>query len=231
MPGDRLEKPTVQDPAHELLLERFRETDLYVVITEQFCAGRTALAVLDGVLAAGVGVVQLREKEIDDRELFERALAFRERTLRAGALLIIDDRLDVALAASADGVHLGQRDLPVREARRLAPELLIGASSHTPEQAWEAQDAGASYVNIGPIFPTQTKATDIPALGPAALDRTVPQITIPFTVMGGIKAHNLGALLERGARHVAMVTAVTAADDVTGAARSLRQAITARRTP
>lgn len=212
-------------------LARFRETDLYVVITERFCASRTALAVLDEVLAAGVGVVQLREKEIDDRELFERAQAFRERTLRAGALLIIDDRLDVALAADADGVHLGQRDLPVREARRLAPDLLIGASSHTPEQAWEAQDAGASYVNIGPIFPTQTKATGIPALGPAALDRTVPRLTIPFTVMGGIKAHNLGALLERGTRHVAVVTAVTAADDVAGAARALRQAIAGRRTP
>ncbi len=212
-------------------LERFRKTDLYVVITESFCSGRTALAVLDEVLAAGVGVVQLREKEIDDRELFERALAFRERTLRAGALLIIDDRLDVALAASADGVHLGQRDLPVREARRLAPELLIGASSHTPEQAWEAQDAGASYVNIGPIFPTETKVTGIPALGPAALERTVPRLTIPFTVMGGIKAHNLGALLERGARHVAVVTAVTAADDVAGAARALRRAIGERRTP
>jgi thiamine-phosphate pyrophosphorylase len=212
-------------------LERFRETDLYVVITECFCAGRTALAVLDEVLAAGVGVVQLREKEIDDRELFERALVFRERTLRAGALLIIDDRVDVALAAEADGVHLGQSDLPVREARRLAPGLLIGASSHTPEQAWEAQAAGASYVNIGPIYPTQTKATGIPALGPSALNRTAPRLTIPYTVMGGIKAHNLVALLERGARHVAVVTAVTAADDIAGAARTLRRAIRERRTP
>ncbi|HWR97227.1 MAG TPA: thiamine phosphate synthase [Candidatus Methanoperedens sp.] len=211
-------------------LARFRETDLYVVITERFCAGRTALAVLGEVLAAGVGVVQLREKEIDDRELFERARAFRERTLRAGALLIVDDRVDVALAADADGVHLGQRDLPVREARGQAPSLLIGASSHTPEQAWEAQAAGASYVNIGPIYPTQTKATGLPALGPAALDSTVPRLTIPFTVMGGIKAHNLGALLERGARHVAVVTAVTAAGDVAGAARALRQAIGKRRT-
>lgn len=211
-------------------LERFRETDLYVVITERFCASRTALAVLDEVLAAGVGVVQLREKEIDDRELFDRALAFRERTLKAGALLIIDDRLDVALAADADGVHLGQRDLPVREARRLAPGLLIGASSHTPEQAWVAQAEGASYVNIGPIYPTETKATGLPALGPEAISRTAPRLTIPFTVMGGIKARNIGALLERGARHVAVVTAVTAASDVAGAARALRRVIGESRT-
>ena len=212
-------------------LERFRETDLYVVITERFCAGRTALAVLDSVLAAGVGVVQLREKESDDRELFERAAAFRERTRRAGALLIVDDRLDVALAVDADGVHLGQRDLPVREARRLAPALLIGASSHTPEQARDAQAAGASYVNIGPIYPTQTKATGIPALGPEAISRTAARLTIPFTVMGGIKAHNIGALLARGARHVAVVTAVTAAADVGGAVRALRLAISERRVP
>jgi thiamine-phosphate pyrophosphorylase len=212
-------------------LERFRESDLYVVITERFCAGRTALAVLEEVLVAGVGVVQLREKEIDDRELFERARAFREHTRRAGALLIVDDRLDVALAADADGVHLGQRDLPVREARRLAPALLIGASSHTPEQAWAAEEAGASYVNLGPIYPTQTKVTGVPALGPEAISRTVPRLTIPFTVMGGIKAHNLGALLDRGARHVAVVTAVTAADDVAGAARALRRAMGERRTP
>lgn len=207
------------------LLERFRGTDLYVVITESFCAGRTALEVLDRVLEAGVGVVQLREKQVDDRELFERARAFRERTRRARALLIVDDRLDVALAAGADGVHLGQRDLPVREARRLAPGLLIGASSHTPEQAWEAEAAGASYVNIGPIYPTQTKATGIEALGPEALDRTVPRLGIPFTVMGGIKAHNLGPLIDRGARHLAVVTAVTAAADVAGAARELRRAM------
>jgi len=209
---------------------RFRESDLYVVITECFCAGRTALAILDEVLAAGVSVVQLREKDLDDRELFARALAFRERTRRAGALLIVDDRLDVALAAQADGVHLGQRDLPVREARRLAPDLLIGASSHTPEQAWEAQAAGASYVNLGPIYPTETKVTGVPALGPEAIGRAAPRLTIPFTVMGGIKAHNLGALLERGARHVAVVTAVTAADDVAGAARDLRRMICEGRT-
>jgi thiamine-phosphate pyrophosphorylase len=209
---------------------RFRESDLYVVITECFCAGRTALAILDEVLAAGVGVVQLREKDLDDRELLDRALAFRKRTRHAGALLIIDDRLDVALAAEADGVHLGQRDLSVLAARRVAPDLLIGASSHTPEQAWAAEFAGASYVNIGPIYPTGTKATGIAPLGPEAISRAAPRLTIPFTVMGGIKAHNVGAVLERGARHVAVVTAVTAADDVAGAAGALRRMIREGRT-
>lgn len=210
---------------HEELLQRFRETDLYVVITGSFCAGRPVLAVLDDVLAAGVGVVQLREKDLDARDLLACARAFRERTLKAGALLIIDDRIDIALAAGADGVHLGQRDLPVHEARRIAPSLIIGASSHTPEQARAAEEAGASYVNIGPIFPTATKETGIPPLGPAAVGRTAPLLTIPFTVMGGIKLHNVGELIERGARHVAVVTAVTAADDVAGAARALRRAI------
>ena len=138
-------------------LAAFEQADLYVVITEAFCAGRTSLAVLDQVLAAGVGIVQLREKDLADRPLYELAVEFRRRTEVAGALLIIDDRVDLALAAGADGVHLGQTDLPVAAARGVAPDLIIGASSHSLEEALAAQEAGAGYVNLGPIFPTATK--------------------------------------------------------------------------
>ena len=120
-------------------LATFNQADLYVVITESFCAGRRSLEVLEAVLAAGVGIVQLREKDLDDRRLYELALAYRQRTGAVGALLIIDDRLDIALAAGADGVHLGQTDLPVANARRIAPDLFIGASSHSLEEALAAQ--------------------------------------------------------------------------------------------
>ena len=109
-------------------LAAFEQADLYVVITAAFCAGRTGLAVLDQVLAAGVKIVQLREKDLADRTLYELAREFRRRTEAAGSLLIIDDRVDIALAAGADGVHLGQTDLPVAAARRIAPDLIIGAS-------------------------------------------------------------------------------------------------------
>ena len=215
---------------HAARMARFDQTDLYVVITESFCESHTALDVLDAVLDAGVRLVQFREKDLEGAELYRRCLAFRERTRDARALLIVDDRLDLALAVGADGVHLGQTDLPIDAARRVAPELILGASSHDLHQALAAQKAGASYVNIGPIFPTKTKNLPTGALGPDIIDRIAPRLSVPFTCMGGINAHNIGQVLERGARHIAVVTAATTAPDVRHAARQLRQAIQASRT-
>jgi thiamine-phosphate pyrophosphorylase len=205
-------------------LAAFERADLYVVITEAFCAGRTSLEVLDRVLAAGVGIVQCREKDLEDRRLYELAVEFRRRTEAAGALLIIDDRVDIALAAGADGVHLGQEDLPVATARGIAPDLVIGASSHSLEEALRAQEAGAGYVNIGPIFSTPTKPAAIP-LGVEAIQRIAPHLRISWSTMGGINQSNIAQVVAQGARHPAVMSAVTAAADVTAAARALRQAI------
>lgn len=216
---------------HAERMARFEESDLYVVITEAFCAGRDPLEVLDAVLAAGVKLVQCREKEMESRAYYERVLAFRARTQEAGALLIVDDRVDIALAALADGVHLGFHDLPIDAARRLAPDLIIGASSHDRLEALAAQDAGASYVNIGPIFETRTKAVSTGAVGPDLIHEIRPHLQVPFTVMGGIKPHNVDEVLRRGARHVAVVTAVTATDDPKAAAEELRAAIAAGQGP
>lgn len=210
---------------HAERLRAFDRADLYVVITEALCAGRSALDMLGMTLAAGVRLVQLREKDLDSRRHYELAVEFRRRTSAAGALLIINDRLDIALAADADGVHLGQDDLPLKAARRLAPELITGASTHSLEEALAAQAAGVSYVNLGPIFATQTKEGVTP-LGPEMIDRIVPHIRIPWTAMGGITADNIGQVVSRGARHPAVITAVTAAPDPTAAARKLRQIIT-----
>ncbi|HOD49655.1 MAG TPA: thiamine phosphate synthase [Candidatus Hydrogenedentes bacterium] len=210
---------------HAERMRRFADADLYVVITQSFCAGRSALEVLDATLDAGVRLIQLREKDLTDRELYQRALAFRERTGAQGALLIIDDRVDIALAVEADGVHLGEFDLPVAAARRVAPEFILGASSHNLDEALAAQEAGASYVNIGPIFPTQTKSVATGVVGLAMIDTIAPRLRIPFTTMGGIKAGNVSEVLQRGARHVAVVTAVTAAPDVRAAASELRALI------
>ena len=202
----------------------FAQADLYVVITAAFCAGRTSLTVLDQVLAAGVGIVQLREKDLADRGLYELAIEFRRRTEAAGSLLIIDDRVDIALAAGADGVHLGQTDLPVGAAHRVAPNLLIGASSHSREEALAAQNDGAGYVNIGPIFSTPTKPATIP-LGVEAIQKIAPHLTIPWSTMGGINQGNIAQVVALGARHPAVMSAVTAAADVMAAARALRETI------
>lgn len=214
---------------HSQRAAQFDQTDLYVVITEAHCAGRDALDILDACLDAGVRLIQFREKGLDGGALFDRALAFRARTATAGALLIIDDRVDIALAVGADGVHLGQSDLPLPAARRIAPELLLGSSSHNLEEALEAQAQGADYVNIGPIFATQTKDVPTGVVGPELIDVIRPHLQIPFSVMGGIKAHNIDAVLARGARHPAVVTAVTAARDPGAAAAELRARILSQR--
>ncbi len=203
----------------------FKNTDLYVVITEAFCAGRSPVEVLSKVLDAGVRVVQLREKEMTDKALFRQALKFREISARQNALLIVDDRIDIALATGADGVHLGQDDLSVEAARSLASELIIGCSTHSVHEAVAAQSARADYVNIGPIFSTQPKSGSIRPLGPEAIDVVAPHLTIPWTVMGGIKVSNIKLVLERGARHVAVVTGVTEQDDVVAACSALREKI------
>jgi thiamine-phosphate pyrophosphorylase len=209
---------------HDNLMAAFAKTDLYVVITEAFCAGRTALEVLARALDAGVRLVQMREKDMDGGQLYLRAVEFRRLTAAAGALFIVNDRVDIALAAGADGVHLGQDDMPVSAVRRLAPELVIGASTHSLEEALAAQEAGASYVNIGPIFATQTKPTTAP-FGPEVIDGIVPRLRIPWTTMGGIKGSNIDQVVSRGARHPAVMTAVTAAEDVAGTVRKLREKI------
>lgn len=210
---------------HAERMAHFRKADLYVVITGAFCGGRDPVQVLDACLEAGVKLIQFREKDNGGLDLYERALAFRERTREAGALLIVDDRLDMALAAEADGVHLGQEDLPIDVARRVAPELIIGASSHNLDEALAGQAAGASYINIGPIFPTQTKSVPTGDVGPEMIEHITPHLDVPFTCMGGIKAHNVHEVVARGARHVAVVTAVTASEDVAEAARELRAAL------
>ena len=210
---------------HAERMALFAEADLYVVITEAFCRGLPALEVLDAVLDAGVRLVQFREKALDGGELFRRAEAFRERTAVHNALLIINDRIDIALSVGADGVHLGQSDLPVRAARAIAPELIVGASAHNLNEALAAQDGGASYVNIGPIFSTQTKNVSGGAIGPEMIDVIRPHLRIPWTTMGGIKSNNIHQVLERGARHVAVVTAVCEARDVREAANALRALI------
>jgi thiamine-phosphate pyrophosphorylase len=204
---------------------KFLEVDIYPVTCERLSAGRSNLEVLEAVIAGGGGIIQLREKEYSGKDFYRLALKFREITNRAGILLMINDHLDIAMAVAADGVHLGQDDLPIAVARRLAPELLIGASTHSLEEALQARDDGADYVNIGPIFPTKTKTGVRDFLGPDVISGIGSKIRMPYTVMGGINASNIDQVLSHGARHIAVVTAITQAPDISDAVRSLAQRI------
>ena len=203
----------------------FKEIDIYPVTCERLSQGRSNLEILKAVIQGGSKIIQLREKNYSKRDLYNLALKFREITTGAGVLLIINDHLDIALAAAADGVHLGQEDLPVQVARVLAPELLIGASTHCLEQALQAEKDGADYINIGPIFSTKTKQGVESVLGPEAIAKISPRIKVPFTVMGGISEDNIDEVLAKGARRVAMVSAITKAADIAAKVKSLREKI------
>jgi len=209
-------------------IEAFGKIDLYPVTDQGQSLGRPNDEVLEGIIKGGARIVQLRDKALPKRELHAMAVRFRKATGEAGVLLIINDHIDIALSAGADGVHLGQDDLPLEDARRLAPDLIIGVSTHSLEQALAAQAGGADYVNIGPIFPTGTKATPVPPLGPAVIAAILPHLKIPFTVMGGISYDNIGRVLEAGASKVAVVTAVTKAQDIAAEVGRLRELIASR---
>ncbi len=191
-----------------------RQVSVYPVSCEPLANGRSDTEWLDAVLAGGARVVQLRDKESDDRLLYEKALLFRRRTRAAGALFIVNNRLDIALATEADGIHLGNSDLPAEVARRLAPELIIGISANNEEQAATAKARGASYFNIGPIYPTTTKKRLTAFLGPEAIPVFARRCDLPFTVMGGIKFQHIPALVRAGARRIAVVTALSQAEDM-----------------
>lgn len=210
---------------HAQRLLRLRGAGIYLVTSQALSAGRTTLEIARDALAGGIRLIQLREKELSGAAFFRLAEQMRRVTANAGALLIINDRLDIAMAAGADGVHLGQDDLPVAAARRLAPDLIIGASTHSIAEARQAEKDGASYINIGPLFPTRTKQWTGEFLGLDGLRRIAAAVSTPFTVMGGIKPRQIPELRRAGAEIIAVVTAITAAPDPASAARELLNAM------
>lgn len=195
-------------------LSAFNKIDIYPVISSEFCAGRNPVFVLEQVAEGGAKIVQLREKNKSKSEIVPLACEFRKICDRYGMLLIINDLVDVALEAGADGVHLGQCDLPLEVARKAAPELIFGVSTHSKKEALEAQDYGADYINIGPIFNTQTKSLAMAALGIEIIREIAPLLHIPFTVMGGVKSMHIPELFSAGARKIAMVTEITANENI-----------------
>lgn len=208
---------------HEERMELFKSSDLYPVISSEFCNGRSVCEILSGIASAGAKIVQIREKNISDLAMFELVKRCKEITDRYGMLLIVDDRLDIAMAAGADGVHLGQEDFPLAEARLLAPEMLLGASTHNVEEIRKALAEGCSYLNMGPMFPTKTKSVACGALGLDRIEELKKFVRCPYSVMGGIKEHHLALLSGKGYKHIAMVTEITQAGDVASKVKELRK--------
>ncbi|HZL90273.1 MAG TPA: thiamine phosphate synthase [Pirellulaceae bacterium] len=196
---------------------RLRDARLYVLVdgggaAETFNENEYRRRV-QGLVSAGVHLLQLRDKTLDDRTLLKRAIILREITRGSGTLLIVNDRADLASAARADGVHLGQEDLPIYEARQIVgTQALIGVSTHSIEQARQAVLDGADYIGCGPTFPSATKQFQRLA-GLEFLRQVAAEITLPSFAIGGITPENLPQVLETGMTRVAISGAVWQADE------------------
>jgi thiamine-phosphate pyrophosphorylase len=189
------------------------DASLYVILDRNASAGRDLVQVLEAAVAGGCRMVQLREKAWPSGRLLPLAEQLRGRCAKAGVTFIVNDRVDLALAVEADGVHLGQDDLPPRAARPLLrPGMILGLSTHSVEQALAAQAAGADYVAVGSMFPTATKP-DFELVGPALIRKLRGDIHVPLVGIGGITPANVQEVIRAGADGVAVVSAVGAADD------------------
>jgi thiamine-phosphate pyrophosphorylase len=217
------------EPSPERIRRRelLRGSAVYLVTEEALSAGRRSESIAEAALAAGVRVVQVREKEGSAGRALEVATNLRRLTRRYGALLIVNDRLDIALAAEADGVHLGQEDLPIELARRLlGDDAIVGLSITASDQLPSDDAAGADYLGVGAIFPTGSKGdatlTGLPLLAAA---RTATRA--PIVAIGGIDATNAGLAAAAGADSVAVISAIAQAADPAAAARALAAAVAA----
>ena len=194
---------------------------LYAIVDPAQTGGRPLAPVIDAVLAGGASVLQLRVKDRPADEFLDLALTARDKTARAGCLLIVNDRVDIALAAGADGVHLGQDDLPLEAARPLAGRRLIGISTHSAEQAEAAERGGADYIGFGPMFPTRTKETGYASRGLERLASVRRRVAIPIVAIGGITAENVARTWDSGADAAAMISYLTRGDDITARVRNV----------
>ncbi|ATW87286.1 thiamine-phosphate pyrophosphorylase [Halohasta litchfieldiae] len=201
----------------------------YLVTQESLSEGRSTTEIVEAAIEGGVDAIQLREKDTDARTRYELGRELRELTAEADIDLIVNDRVDIARAIDADGVHLGQSDLPVSVAReQLGDDAIIGASVSTVSEARLAAITGADYLGVGAVYGTNSKV-DAPTaddgLGVDELSNIVETVKIPVVAIGGITPNNAAAAIEAGATSVAAISAITAADDPAAATRELRAAV------
>ena len=185
-----------------------------------------ALAVTIELLRAGAPLVQVRTKGADDRTRWQRACAIREAATSAGATCLVNDRIDIALAAEADGVHVGAEDLPADVARRLlGPAAIVGTTCRNADDARRAADAGASYLGVGPVHATTTKVGLPDPIGPRGVEAIAAAVDVPVIAISGVTAENTPAVLDAGAWGIAVVGAVYGALDPVAALRELLEVL------
>ena len=202
--------------------------DVYLVTDAELSADRSTVEIVESAIRGGVDIVQLREKGANARERYELGKELRELTREAEIPLVVNDRVDLATAINADGVHLGDDDLPISAAReQIGTDAIVGRSVSTPEAAREAESEGADYLGVGAVYGTTSKDTD-PEQSNIGLDRVraIRETTdLPFVGIGGVTPDNARPVVEAGADGVAVISAITAAEDPEAATRRLGNAV------
>ena len=197
---------------------------LYAILDPEQCAGRDAGKILHDLLEAGARFLQLRVKALAPSDFFELARRARTETRSYGCKLIVNDRIDIALACAADGVHLGQYDLPLAVGRKLLGDKIIGISTHDLDQAREAEQNGADYIGFGPMFGTTTKDTGYAPRGLEILRQIRAEVKLPIVAIGGITENNVRQVWEAGASSAAIISDILRAEDISAKImRILRQ--------
>lgn len=203
------------------------ETDLYALTDDTLSLGRPILDVARALLDSGIKILQYREKDKKAGKMLAECMELRRLAHEAGACFIVNDHIDIAILCKADGVHVGQDDLPVPEVRRLlqqaGQDMLIGLSTHSPEQARNAEAVGADYIGVGPLYPTQTKKDVCAAVTLDYLDWVVAHSPLPFVAIGGIKRHNIADVVAHGAKCCALVSEFVSAPDIPARVAEVRR--------
>ncbi len=205
--------------------------DIYCLTDARLSLGRGIEEVVQAMLQGGAKVIQYREKDKKSGVMLQECRTIRAMTREAGCCFIVNDHVDIALLCDADGVHVGQEDLPVAEVRRLVgQDKIVGLSTHSPEEYLEAVAAGVDYIGVGPIFFTRTKKDVCAPVGISYLDYAVARARVPFVAIGGIKMHNIDELAAHGAQCCALVSEIVGATDIAAAVSGLRTQLHAART-
>lgn len=198
------------------------DLSLYVIIDRRMMRGRSPIQIAKEAIEGGATALQLREKDMESRDLCNLTSSIREVAKRRRVLFLVDDRVDIALAVDADGVHLGSKDLPIRIARKLlGRNKIIGATVRNLSQALKAQREGADYLSLGPIFSTKTRKNLPLPRGLKTITRIKKKIKIPLIAIGGINKDNVARVIRAGADGIAVVSAVTRAENIQKATREL----------
>ncbi len=194
---------------------------LYLVTDRELSRGRSLYEIVLEAIEGGVTCVQLREKHCSTREFLEQAHTLRPLLEKHQIPLIINDRIDIALAVNADGIHLGQKDMPLHLARTIAPEMIIGISAENTDDAIMAEREGADYIGISPVFATPTKTDTSTPLGLEGIAAIRKKVSLPIVGIGGINADNASQVIKAGADGIAVVSAIVSADSPRKAANRL----------